>query len=419
MKLVGGIVALCLLSVSANAALLSRRSGQAYYDTVLDITWVADGNLAATRPFGLSGLGTSTSGYGAMDWNTSQAWIAAMNAAGYLGVRDWRQSTVVDTDGPDPDSLGGDGCNLAYAGTDCGWNVDPATGEIAHLYYVTLGNVGGYDPDGVHQDWCDTGMPAPPACLTNLGPFTNFFPNHYWTRTEFAPDTTKVWEFNARIGSQNINVKTRISYVWAVRDGDIGLVVPTAVDDGPLAVNEGVAAIIPVGANDIGFTDPVSVTVITPPGKGTIGAISPPGPTTGMTISYTANIGASGADTFVYVMTDSTPASDLATVTVDTNPDSDSDSVPDRSDNCRVVANAAQCDSDGDGFGNRCDGDLNNNDFTNSQDYVLFRQQLGQPSVGPLFNKADITCNGVVNAQDYVLFRSLLGAPPGPSGLVP
>jgi hypothetical protein len=87
-------------------------------------------------------------------------------------------------------------------------------------------------------------------------------------------------------------------------------------------------------------------------------------------------------------------------------------------DNCRNVANnsgtGAQADSDSDGYGNRCDGDMNQNLVTNSQDYVLFRQQLGQPSVAPVFNKADINSNGVVNSQDYVLFRGLLGSPPGP-----
>ena len=35
---------------------------------------------------------------------------------------------------------------------------------------------------------------------------------------------------------------------------------------------------------------------------------------------------------------------------------------------------AAQCDSDADGFGNRCDGDMNNNNVTNNQDYGLFRE---------------------------------------------
>jgi len=113
-----------------------------------------------------------------------------------------------------------------------------------------------------------------------------------------------------------------------------------------------------------------------------------------------------------------------------TVPDTDGDGVVDVDDNCIATANngpsnngnaleGAQCDSDGDGYGNRCDGDMNNNSTTNAQDYVLFRQQLGQPSVAPMYNKADINCNGTVNAQDYVLFRSLLGQQSGPSGLVP
>jgi len=325
-QVLGGIVVLALVCTSSEAALQSRLAGRAYYDTLLGITWIADGNLIATRSFGVSGIGTGTSGYGAVDWSTAQEWVAAMNAAGYLGVSDWRLPRVIDTDGPDADGLGDDGCDLAYAGTDCGWNVDPGTGELAHLYYVTLGNPGAYDPYGVHQDWCDTGMPAPPACLINVGPFSNFFPNHYWTATEFAIDSTDVWEFNARIGAQNINVKTRLSYAWAVRDGDIG--------DVPMS-------------------------------------------------------------------------------------DADNDGVADVVDNCTLVANASQCDSDGDGFGNHCDGDLNNNGFTNAFDTALFRAQLGRPSVPPTYNQADFNCNGFVNSLDTVRFRQLLERSPGPSALVP
>jgi len=98
-------------------------------------------------------------------------------------------------------------------------------------------------------------------------------------------------------------------------------------------------------------------------------------------------------------------------------PDTDADQAPDDADNCSTVANPTQCDSDDDGFGNRCDGDLNGNGITNAQDTTLFRAQLGQPSAMPTYNKADLTCNGSVNAQDMTLFRGLLGSPPGPSGL--
>ncbi|MEO8443561.1 MAG: hypothetical protein ABI567_00990 [Gammaproteobacteria bacterium] len=42
------------------------------------------------------------------------------------------------------------------------------------------------------------------------------------------------------------------------------------------------------------------------------------------------------------------------------------------------MPNPSQCDSDGDGYGNHCDGDLNNN-FTNAQDTTLFRKLLARP----------------------------------------
>ncbi|MBL8200948.1 MAG: DUF1929 domain-containing protein [Chromatiales bacterium] len=99
--------------------------------------------------------------------------------------------------------------------------------------------------------------------------------------------------------------------------------------------------------------------------------------------------------------------------------DQDGDGIVDALDNCMLVPNPAQCDSDADGYGNRCDADLSNNGTTNAQDTALFRAQLGQPSVAPTYNPADLNCSGSVNAQDTVLFRSLLGQPPGPSGLKP
>ncbi len=119
---------------------------------------------------------------------------------------------------------------------------------------------------------------------------------------------------------------------------------------------------------------------------------------------------------------DENPFPSGVTVTVTRPADTDGDGVLDPYDNCINVANANQCDSDADGFGNRCDADLGpgtGNGATNAQDTTLFRSQLGQPSVAPTYNKADLNCNGVVNAQDTTIFRSLLGSGPGPSGLCP
>jgi hypothetical protein len=58
------IFVLLTLSHSTHAALLSRASGQAYYDTVLNITWIADANLADTNAFGVTGINAN----GSMTW---------------------------------------------------------------------------------------------------------------------------------------------------------------------------------------------------------------------------------------------------------------------------------------------------------------------------------------------------------------
>lgn len=309
MKHVLVIVTLVLGTLSANAALHSRAGGQAYYDDVLDITWVADANLADTTSFDVLAINAN----GTMYWDQANEWISAMNAAAYLGKSDWRLPTVTDT--------GSSGCNAAFTGTDCGYNVDLATGEMAHMFYSTLGNTAYFNTSGGV-----TGCPGSPSyCLTNTGPFSNLQPYNYWSGTQYAPTASLAWNLNFRTGNQLNSPKSDVFYAWPVRAGDIG---------------------------DIGM-------------------------------------------------------------------DSDNDGLLDDVDNCTLVANPNQCDSDADGYGNRCDADMNNNGFTNAQDTGLFRQQLGQPSVGPTFNKADLNCNGAVNAQDTGLFRQLLGLPPGPSGLVP
>ena len=101
-------------------------------------------------------------------------------------------------------------------------------------------------------------------------------------------------------------------------------------------------------------------------------------------------------------------------------PDIDGDGVPDSGDNCTLVVNADQLDADGDGYGNICDGDLNNSGFVNTADFALLRSVLGQSaSAGPLAAAADMNGSGTVTTADFGLLRAALGTAPGPSGVAP
>jgi hypothetical protein len=90
--------------------------------------------------------------------------------------------------------------------------------------------------------------------------------------------------------------------------------------------------------------------------------------------------------------------------------DTDGDGVPDSRDNCTQVANANQLDSDGDGYGNACDADLNNDGIVNSLDISALRTAFGSTSL-----LGDLNGDGVVNALDVSQMRRLFGTRPGPS----
>ncbi len=206
--------------------------------------------------------------------------------------------------------------------------------------------------------------------------------------------------------------------VGGVTDTFTSTTLKYAIDD---AVTTGVNQPVQIDVlqNDVGLSPTVYVGIWIDPLHGTASVSGAPGSPAGIRITYTPDPGYSGPDYLEYWL-ESGVALDYAVVNITvTNPDSDGDGVPDAVDNCAQVVNAGQCDSDGDGYGNRCDGDLTNNGAANAQDTVVFRSQLGRPSSPPAYNSADLNCNGAVNAQDAVLFRQLLGKPPGPSGLHP
>ncbi|MFK8015830.1 MAG: Ig-like domain-containing protein [Gammaproteobacteria bacterium] len=95
--------------------------------------------------------------------------------------------------------------------------------------------------------------------------------------------------------------------------------------------------------------------------------------------------------------------------------DADGDGIVDELDNCVLVANPNQRDSNGDQYGNLCDADFNNDGIVSITDLGLFRIDFFQS--GDL--DTDLNGDNIVNVFDLGLLRTLFFSPPGPSGLVP
>jgi hypothetical protein len=94
--------------------------------------------------------------------------------------------------------------------------------------------------------------------------------------------------------------------------------------------------------------------------------------------------------------------------------DGDEDGVPDSADNCTEIANADQRDTNGDGYGNVCDPDLDDNGIVNFLDLAEMKAVFFTSDPD-----ADLDGNGSVNFQDLGVMKSFFFQPPGPSGVAP
>jgi len=170
----------------ADAVLLERFGGLAYYDTELDVTWRAN----TYGPF----IASPT-----MTWNDANTWV---NNLTDLGFDDWRLPTAPEVDttcqlaGPPANSYG---CTAS---------------ELGHLYHIEFG------------------LPVGPFQGIALVPFPFIGPvggTVYWMGTpadSFDPDPDNpftgshlvfIWDQGDQNGLQNF----QLAFAWALRDGDV------------------------------------------------------------------------------------------------------------------------------------------------------------------------------------------------------
>lgn len=144
------------------------------------------------------------------------AWVEWLGSIDYAGADDWRLPATIDT--------GVAGCQSAYVGTDCGYNVDTSTGELAYMHHDILGNESYYNPDGSRNS---TGCPSTdPYCVQNTSAdgvdILNLQSSVYWSGTEYAPSPGNAWNFDTSYGLQLGYYDKGSQYRgWAVRPGQV------------------------------------------------------------------------------------------------------------------------------------------------------------------------------------------------------
>lgn len=214
-----GAVAIACAGSVVEASLVDYGNGL-IYDDVLNITWLQDARLAASNSFGVSDIRYDSLGnYGVMTWDVASQWIAAMNAANYLGFDRWRMPTVRPVNGDEFEYT------VSYDGsTDRGFNNYTTSNELSHLFYATLGNFGlcsTNNATGSPADDCET-SPYGTWGLKNTGPFTNFIgAGRIWTNVSHTdPEEDRAFDFYPEHGQTGTGGKSGPKYVWAVLDGN-------------------------------------------------------------------------------------------------------------------------------------------------------------------------------------------------------
>jgi uncharacterized protein (TIGR03437 family) len=240
-------------ALQAASPLVLSTDGITVYDAVNSITWLADANFPATNRFGIPvctgmnvGIQTCINASGSMNYGTALAWVAALNAANYLGHNNWQIPTTPLVD----NTCGKTGPNGQTFGFGC------TAGALDTIY-----NDAGLIPP-------NTAVPIP---ANTAGPFSNVQPYLYWSQSVPAAGASAGnATFSFATGWQGANTLPNFLYLWPMIPGKLPGT-PAATGTG-LQVNPGGATVYDPTTNitwlsnaNIGATNAFGLTRCTSP----------------------------------------------------------------------------------------------------------------------------------------------------------
>lgn len=180
---------------------------EAYFDPSQNITWLADANLGASQPFGLNrgnpdsgAFSFQITGSGQIESKTIEEYIAAVNAATWLGQSGWRLPSTKTDDKHCTDYVSSAFFISNSTGTGC-------RSEMGNLFLAKQQGA-----------WLD-------------GDFLDVRAD-YWSETASdMPDPSARYNFDFNNGTQSVSITTGrygpLFHLWLVHDGDIGDAVDT------------------------------------------------------------------------------------------------------------------------------------------------------------------------------------------------
>ncbi|MGE5450787.1 MAG: PEP-CTERM sorting domain-containing protein [Acidobacteriota bacterium] len=185
---------------------------EAFYDTVLNVTWLADANYAKTSGFHVNG---------AMSWDQAMAWAESLS---FQGVSGWRLPHLAAINGVSLVYYSPILADAYNGHIDSGFNITSPRNELSYMYYVNLGLQGALNPEGVFQPTAGLNpsgsQPVPGLPGATI---SNFQSNMYWTDVRDQDEFQKSWGFwtsSFVTGASGRDYRYHMHYAWAVHDGD-------------------------------------------------------------------------------------------------------------------------------------------------------------------------------------------------------